>query len=407
VSEIRLYDGPHVLGRPPARPGAWRPDVGRPHLVDTTMLFAPRSGGVKRYLLAKREWLKGRRGEFRHTLVVPGRRTAAAEDGLVEIAAPPLPFTDGYRCPTNLGKWTRILRAASPDLIEAGDPYVPGHAALDAGDELGVPVVAFCHTDAVALAQLQLGEWAVAPTLKAWSQFCRRFDRVIAPSRYIQSRLADYGVDKVSVQGLGVDLELFRPERADRRALLRRLGLAADTRLLVFAGRPSREKNVDALVAAAERLGDPYRLLLVGAGRDVEPSPQVIPLGYERDPMALAAIVASADVFVHANASEPFGLVVLEALAAGTPVVGPGTGGIGELIDEQVGQPARSDRPGDLAEAIDALFARDLEAVSAAARRRAAARHGWSHAFEGLAGVYREVLGLERADGRALRRYDA
>jgi alpha-1,6-mannosyltransferase len=407
VSELRLHDGGYGLDRPPARLGGWRAAPPRPHLVDTTMLFAPRSGGVKRYLLAKRAWMKEGGGEFRHTLVVPGRRTGAAEDGLVEIAAPPLPFTDGYRCPTNLGKWTRILRAASPDLIEAGDPYVPGHAALEAGDELGVPVVAFCHTDAVALAQLQLGEWAVGPTLKAWSQFCRRFDRVIAPSRYIQSRLADYGVDKVSVQHLGVDLELFRPERANRRALLRRLGLSADTRLLVFAGRPSREKNVDALVAAAERLGGPYRLLLVGARRDVDPSPQVIPLGYERDPVALASIVAGADVFVHANASEPFGLVVLEALAAGTPVVGPCTGGIGELIDDAVGQPARSDRPADLADAIDALFTRDLEAISAAARRRALARHGWSHAFEGLSRVYREVLGLQHMGRPALRRCDA
>src|SRR5688572_7623264 len=210
------------------------------------MLFAPKSGGVKRYLLVKREWMKARRGEFRHTLVVPGQRTRA-EDGLVQVAAPPLPFTDGYRCPTNLGKWVKILRATAPDLIEAGDPYVPGHAALEAGEELGVPVVAFCHTDAVALAQLQLGDWAVGPTLKAWSEFCRRFDRLVAPSRFIQSRLADYGIDKVTVQHLGVDVDLFRPERGNRRALLRRLDLNPKTRLLVFAGRPSREKNIEAL----------------------------------------------------------------------------------------------------------------------------------------------------------------
>ena len=397
MSEFRLFDGGSACDRVPSGLRGWSPMGRRPHLVDTTMLFAPKSGGVKRYLLAKRDWMRRRRGEFRHTLVVPGRRTHVADEGLVQVAAPPLPFTDGYRCPTNLGKWVRILRAVAPDLIEAGDPYVPGHAALEAGEELGVPVVGFCHTDAVALAQLQLGEWAVGPTLKAWSEFCRRFDRVVAPSRYIQSRLADYGVDKVTVQHLGVDVDLFRPERANRRLLLRRLGLEPDTRLLVFAGRPSREKNIEALVATVERLGDPYRLLLIGAGRDIEPSGRVIALDYLRNPEELAAIVAGADAFIHANASEPFGLVVLEALAAGTPVIGPRTGGIGELIDEAVGQRAQSGRPEHLAEAVEALFERDQAPIRDAARARALARHSWDRTFEGLAAVYRGLLGRETA----------
>jgi alpha-1,6-mannosyltransferase len=396
--EFRPFDSPGAVLRPPA---GLRAGVGRgapSHLVDTTMLFAPRSGGVKRYLLAKRAWMSARCGEFRHTIVAPGRRTCVVDDGLVKVASPLLPFTDGYRCPTNLGKWARILRAASPDLIEAGDPYVPGHAALEAGDSLGVPVVGVCHTDAVALAQLQLGDWAAAPILKAWSQFCRRLDRMVAPSRFIQARLADYGIDRVEVQHLGVDLDLFHPARADRRALLRRLELHPRTRLLLFAGRPSREKNIDALVEAAERLGDPYRLVLVGAGRDVAASSSVIALDFEQDPRRLAALFASCDAFVHANAQEPFGLVVLEALAAGLPVAGPAAGGVGELIDEEVGQRARDVCAAGLAEAIAALFERDQLSLRAAARRRAEARHGWDDTFQGFARIYRELLGREQDD---------
>lgn len=395
------------------RPGLWRdrrvavsPYRDGLHLVDTTMLFAPKSGGVKRYLLAKQAWLKGRPG-VRHTLVAPGARTQVAREGLVRISAPLLPFTDGYRCPTNLGKWTRVLRALSPDLIEAGDPYIPGHAALEAGQEQGVPVVGFCHTDAVALAQLQLGEWAVGPTVKAWSQFCRRFDRVVAPSHHIKARLADYGIDKVAVQHLGVDVELFRPERANRAVLLRRLELPADARLLVFAGRPSREKNIDALVEMAERLGAPYRLLLVGAGRDVAASERVLPLDYERDPVNLAALVAGCDAFVHANAAEPFGLVVLEALAAGVPVVGPNSGGIAELVDESIGQRADSGSPAHLAEAVEALFAKDQAPIRGAARRRALERHSWDRTFQGLMRIYGEELGRPVGEPAQVLRYHA
>ena len=58
------------------------------HLLDTTMLFAPKSGGVKRYLLAKRAWLARTHPDLRHTLVTPGPRTRASADGLVTISAP-------------------------------------------------------------------------------------------------------------------------------------------------------------------------------------------------------------------------------------------------------------------------------------------------------------------------------
>jgi alpha-1,6-mannosyltransferase len=372
------------------------PFGGRPepafHLIDTTMMFAPRSGGVKRYLTAKRAWLETKRPDIRHTLVVPGAHTRAEGAGLVSVAATRLPFGDGYRMPASVTKWETVLRALQPDVIEAGDVFVPGHAALEAGEALGVPVVGFCHTDAAALAALHLGDWAEGPTFQFWAQAYQRFDQVVAPSWHTASRLAEAGVERVSVHPLGVDTDLFQPSRGDRARLLRRTGLPADSRLLVFAGRPAREKNVESMIEAVERLGDPYRLVLIGAGQGARYSPQVASLDFEREPERLAAVVASCDAFLHANENEIFGLVVLEAMAAGLPVIGPNKGGVGELIDEAVGQHARSSDPGDLAEAIEALFARDVKAISEAARRRAVARHSWDATFDGLTKMYAELI---------------
>lgn len=362
------------------------------HLIDTTMMYAPCSGGVKRYLMAKRAWLARRRPDVRHTLVVPGARTQAESEGLVTISATRLPFGNGYRMPASLTKWETVLRLLEPDVIEAGDVFVPGHAALEAGEALGVPVVGFCHTDAAALAALHFGEWAEAPTFSFWAQAYQRFDHVVAPSRHMADRLADAGVQRLSIQQLGVDTDLFHPIRGDRERLLRRLNLAPDTRLLVFAGRPAREKNIDAMVAAVERLGGPYRLLLVGAGKDVAWSPRVVSLDFERDPVKLAGLLASCDAALHANENEIFGLFVLEAMAAGLPVVGSRRGGVGELIDLQVGQPAQNVEPAGLAEAIDALFARDVAEIGRAARRRAEARHGWDATFEALTRLYGQLI---------------
>ena len=138
-------------------------------------------------------------------------------------------------------------------------------------------------------------------------------------------------------------------------------------------------------------------LLLIAAGAHLRPHPQVIGLNYVRDSTQLARLIASCDAFVHANDQEPFGLIVLEAMAAGLPVVGPSLGGVSELIDESVGQPALEATPEGLAEAIDALFSRDLAALSAAARRRAEERHTWDRAFQGLMTLYGALLGMDSA----------
>lgn len=377
------------------------PEAGGFHLVDTTMMYAPKSGGVKRYLMAKRAWLAKRRPDVRHSLVVPGAKTAADTDGNVTVAAARLPFGNGYRMPASLSKWEAVLRLIEPDVIEAGDVFVPGHAALETGQALGVPVVGFCHTDAAALAALHFGEWAEGPTFNFWAQAYQRFDHVVAPSQHMAARLAEAGVHRMSVQQLGVDTEVFNPMRGDRARLFRRLGLHPETRLLVFAGRPAREKNIDSMVAAVEKLGAPYKLLLVGAGKDIPYSPSVICLDYERDQTRLAGIIASCDAALHANENEIFGLVVLEAMAAGLPVVGARKGGVGELIDEHVGQRADSVDPSGLAAAVEALFARDLLQVSRAARLRAETRHGWDATFERLTRLYGDLV-LQAAEPEPL-----
>jgi alpha-1,6-mannosyltransferase len=355
------------------------------------MLYAPKSGGVKRYLTAKRAWFAKARPHIRHTLVVPGPRHAYDGAGRLSVYAAPLPFGDGYRWPVGKTHWMKRLLREQPTLIEAGDPYTPGLAALKAGEALGRPVIGFCHTDLGALAALHIGDWAEKPVRRHWGEIYRRFDRAVAPSRYIAERLADAGVEDPVALPLGVDVETFRPDGADPGGLRRRLGLTPRHRLLVFAGRPAREKRVEVLVDAVERLGEPYVLLLVGA-RSPTPSPgRVIELPYERDPARLATLLASCDAFVHANDSEPFGLVVLEAMACGLPVVGVAAGGVGESVDAEVGELAPCSAGPEFAEAVAGLFERDLGTLRLSARMRARQVHGWDAVFQRLSEVYAEV----------------
>lgn len=392
-SELRLIPGldeevAHTLRR--LKAATMDP---RPRLVDTTMLYAPRSGGVKRYLLSKKAWLATNRPDVAHTLIVPGATHRAGEDGIVQLRAAKLPFGDGYRWPSSVRKWGAWVASMRPDVIEAGDPYTPGQGALEAGQRVGCPVVGFCHSDPAGLAALHFGEWAKKPVEKRWARLFSQFDRVVSPSRFIARRLEEAGVGDIVIRPLGVEIDTFRPDRRDRDWLLKKLGLGADARLLCFAGRPAKEKNVDVLIDAVQRLGAPYHLVLVGAGAGMPAEDRVISLPYEKDPKAVARIIASCDAFVHANDKEPFGLIVLEAMACGRPVVGVNAGGVAETVDDSVGQLARSADPKDYAEAIEALFARDIEALGQAARVKTVEQFAWNRVFEDLSMLYGELSG--------------
>lgn len=392
-SELRLIPGLDVEVADTLRALKQASQDERPRLLDTTMLYAPRSGGVKRYLLSKKAWIEANRPGVSHSLIVPGARHRARADGIVQLRATRLPFGDGYRWPSSVKRWSAWVAAMKPSIIEAGDPYTPGQGALEAGQRVGCPVVGFCHSDPAGLAALHFGEWAKKPVEKRWARLFSQFDRVVSPSRFIARRLEEAGVDNIVIRPLGVEVDTFRPDRRDRSWLLKELGLGPDARLLCFAGRPAKEKNVDVLIEAVQKLGAPYYLVLVGAGSGMPAEDRVICLPYEKDPRAVAKIIASCDAFVHANDKEPFGLIVLEAMACGRPVVGVNAGGVAETVDSTVGQLAASAEADDYAQAIEALFARDIEAIGRAAREKAVSRFAWNRVFEDLCMVYGELTG--------------
>jgi alpha-1,6-mannosyltransferase len=360
------------------------------HLVDTTMFFAARAGGVHRYLSAKRAWLRRHTG-IRHTIVAPGAADGETGPGLVtlKIRSPFRPY--GFPFPLRPVAWRRTLVRLAPSLIEAGDPFAPAWSALRAGQDLGVPVIGFYHSDLVRLVGTRLGagaEWAAARYVK---QLYREFDLVMAPSRHVAARLQDLGVERVMHQPLGVDTEVFRPGRRDP-GIRRALGLRDGARLLVFAGRFAHEKNLPLLLSAFRRLGPRYHLLLVGGGMDLPAQANVTVLDYRASELELACLIASCDALVHAGAQETFGLIVLEAMACGLPVVGVAEGGVAELVGDRHGVLVPPGNACAFAEGIEALYAHDVQALGARARETVERRYSWDRVMSSLLALYRRRL---------------
>ena len=284
-----------------------------------------------------------------------------------------------------------MLRCA-PDLIEAGDPYQCAWSALEARRRLGIQALAFYHSDLPQLAGQRLGRLGRLAAERYVARLYRQFDLVLAPSRCSVAALQSLGVRNVRRQALGVDTVVFHPRHRDI-SLRQRLGVPPDARLLVYAGRFTREKNLDALVDAVGRLGPPYWLLLIGAGKLETQSARVVRLPFQSEPERLAACVAACDLFVHPGEHETFGLVVLEAMACGVPVLGVARGGVAELVDAGSGLLVERGEAAMLAEGIAHLFDRDLPSIGRQARQKAERDHDWDCVMPQLLRHYQRLAG--------------
>ncbi|KQQ36249.1 hypothetical protein ASF61_08710 [Duganella sp. Leaf126] len=395
------------------------------HLLDVTMFYAVHGGGISSYLNAKSRWL-AQLGQWRHTIVtssmapgcatggaVPavmsdampdvrsgfapvftaGSASPCAGTALIALAGRSVPGIHGYRLPRTPRALLQICERTRPDLVEVGDAGPFALSALAARRRLGMPVVGFYHSDLYALAAQRFGPAGAALVRRYLARVYRRCDLVLAPSRLMVRRLAQLGVPAAVHQPLGVDAGVFCPARRDA-ALRQRLGLDPATRLLVYAGRFTPQKKLHLLAGAMQRLGRPYHLLLVGGGvaagaAAVIPRSTVLP--FVSDPKRLAALLGGCDLFVHPADGETFGLVALEAMACGIPVLGTG-GGVAELIDRHTGLVVAPDSAGALADGVAAMFEAGLAALASNARRKACEHYDWNHVMPQLLERYAGLL---------------
>jgi alpha-1,6-mannosyltransferase len=356
------------------------------HLVDTTLFFSPTSGGVKRYLMAKHAWLRAHTG-WEHSIVVPGPRGRVERGGISWLRGPRVPGTFNYRLPLTPRRWARVLDELEPDLIEAGDAFHPAWCGWRVAERRGIARTAFYHSNLPQIVGHRFGACSERAVERYLRWLYARFDAVFAPSRVMCDFLRSIGVAHAIYQPLGVDTEIFHPGRRSEQ-LRASLRLPPNARLLVYAGRFAEEKNLPVLLHAFALLGAPYHLLLIGGKRSARPTANVTMLPYRDDSIELARWLASADALVHAGTRETFGLVTLEAMACGRPVVAVRAGAFPELVDEGVGLLAEANNAASIAEAIVALYARDIEAIGSVARARVLQRFTWTRSFQTQIAAY-------------------
>lgn len=303
-------------------------------------------------------------------------------------------------------RFKRILAEERPDVVEACDKYslyyLHGYLRLGWAGTGVVPT-----TIATTMERMDDNFLTYFGNSPAARLFCRwymqeiyfRIPRFhIAISRYVAEELerapTAARLDKLRILPLGVDSVTFRPPvdaRAARCALRSSFGIPEQSRVLLYAGRLSLEKNIPLLVDSFRRLRQNgmrnLQLVMIGGGM-LSAELQALARGEFRGHLhllphvdgrqRLAELVGGADAFVHPNHREPFGIGPLEAMACGVPVVLPGEGGVLEYAhsgNSWLAEPHPLQFAGAIRAALTGQEDRDRRLRAA---RETAEAHDWS-----------------------------
>jgi D-inositol-3-phosphate glycosyltransferase len=334
-------------------------------------------------------------------------RVAVAPGVTVEHvdAGPPVPIPKDELLPHMdelAARLRQSWRADPPDVVHAHF-WMSGLAALTAGRPLGLPVVQTFHALGVVKRRHQGARDTSPPSRLRDERFlAREADRIVATCSDEVFELVRMGADlrRITVVPCGVDLGLFRPdgpaeprdpgrsrllvvsrlvERKGIGSVITALAELPGTELVVAGGPPARRLAEDPearrLAALAERLGLAGRVRFRG---QVEPGD-------------LPALYRSADLVVCVPWYEPFGIVPLEAMACGVPVVASAVGGlVDSVVDGVAGVHVPPRRPDLLASVLAGLLADPARraALGAAGARRARRRYRWDRIARGTLDVY-------------------
>jgi alpha-1,6-mannosyltransferase len=401
------------------------PDA-RPLLIcDLTQSWSPAGGGgISTYLREKRDHV------LRHTphhllQIVPGERDRITTNGrhvFAEVAADTVRGSPNYRFILRTSRVRELLARYRPDLIESLCPWVLPWTAIEHRRRFpGTALVAGYRTDFPNAHVHRVGRVWFGETLGrvcrsliyGYAQVTyREFDHVYTLGEEARQALAARGVTRSSVLPLGVDTSLFHPEQRDP-GYRADLGLPECGPLLVYAGRLDNEKRADKLVEMFRRLPPELgaTMVMIGDGKlraqlieRAKGLPIAFP-GFEPDRAALARALASADVYVSAMADETFGISVLEAQAAGLPVVGVASGAMPARVPAGLGRLGPVDDVDAMAANVMAVLAEGPAAIGRRARAHVEARFSWTATFDRLfSEIYPQALA--RAASRVPVRLD-
>ena len=322
---------------------------------------------------------------------------------VIGVPAMPLPLYPELKLGLPGAAVSDALDDFQPDLIHVVNPAVLGLGGIWLAKTNGIPLVASYHTHLPKYLE-HYGMGMLEPLL--WELLKAAHNQALmnlCTSTAMVKELSEKGIQNTELWQRGVDTDIFRPELRNENMRKKLLGKYSDKgELLIYVGRLSAEKQIERIKPVLNALPN-ARLALVGDGpyrnqleKIFEDTPTTF-VGYLSGE-ELASAYASGDAFLFPSSTETLGLVLLEAMAAGCPVVGANKGGIPDIITDGINgclydPDGENNGTHSLVKATKKLLGDKAERqIMRQAARLEAERWGWESATEQLRGFYRQIL---------------
>lgn len=272
-----------------------------------------------------------------------------------------------------------LVRRLNLDIIHVHSPVLMGRVGLRYAKKYRIPIVFTYHTmydqyvHYIPLAQ----ELAREITIKYSNSFCNSCDHVIVPTPEVAEILKNYHIKTpITVLPTGVPLQKF--DGGEEDWLRRNYSIPENNKILLFVGRLAKEKNLEFLIKAFKKLKDklPNTTLVLTAQGPIEAElkklVKKLNMTLEEDVVFTGALpfdtlvkaYYSADLFVFSSLTETQGLVLIEAMAAGLPVVAVKANGVQDMVDHNINGILTAEDMDEFSQAIftvlqdDELYAR-------------------------------------------------
>ncbi|MFA6921564.1 MAG: glycosyltransferase [Gallionella sp.] len=317
-------------------------------------VYFPRVNGVSTSIATFRHELRAL-GHITHLIAPDYGILSADESDIVRIPAKSVPLDpeDRFMSYSAVMQQLDRLRDEQYDIIHIQTPFVAHYLGTKLSKLLGIPCVETYHT----FFEEYLYHYIPLVPRKLMRMIAQRFSRhqgnsldgMVIPSRPMAEVLKNYGITTpAEIIATGIKPESFL--QGNRAAFREKYGITQDRPVLLFLGRVAHEKNIDFLLTVLHRVKEQIPdILLVIAGegparkfleKEVDEtglSNNVMFIGYLDRNTELNSCYSAADIFVFASRTETQGLVLLEAMAQGTPVVSTAELGTIDVLQEGMG----------------------------------------------------------------------
>lgn len=336
-------------------------------------VYFPRVNGVSTSIQTFRRELK----KLGHhvTLVAPDYgKPSDDETDIIRVPSHYLIFDpeDRFMRPQNIRKFTNHFKEGDFDLLHIQTPFVAHYVGIELAKRLNIPRVETYHTFfeeyLFHYVPFLPKEWLRAFARRFSRTQCNNLDSLIVPSQAMNEILKKYGITtSTAIIPTGMELEKFT--NGNGELFRQKMGIPSDRPTLLFVGRVAYEKNIDFLLYVTKLVKNTIpNILFIIAGEgpalnklkkqanELQLQDNVLFVGYLDRQTELLNCYRAGDIFIFASRTETQGLVLLEAMALGVPVVSTAVMGTKDILNPQKGALIAEENEADFATQISSLL---------------------------------------------------